>query len=101
MNILRPRKRQSIPGLVTYQSTLHRCSRKPPLNPVCSRKPQTPCEANRLDLCKAYKGSIAEGIRVSKMKDKKIQKKDRWNGAWMKREQDGLSLHEREVVMDG
>lgn len=47
------------------------------------------------------RGATAEWIGVSKMKDKKIQSKDGWKEAQMKGEEDGLGLHEREVVTDG
>ncbi len=47
------------------------------------------------------KEPAAEGIRVSEMKDKRIQRKDGWKDAQMKGEEDGLGLHEREVVTDG
>ena len=51
--------------------------------------------------CARYiKGAIAEGIRVSEMKDKRIQSKDGCQDAQMKGEEDGLGLHEREVVTD-
>ncbi len=42
-----------------------------------------------------YKGAIADRIRVSEMRDKRKQRKDRWNDAKMKGEEDGLGLHER------
>lgn len=47
------------------------------------------------------KGAIAEGIRVREIKDKRILRKDGWNDAQMKGEEDGLGLHERELVTDG
>lgn len=44
------------------------------------------------------KGAMAEGIRVREIKDKRILRKDGWNDAQMKGEEDGLGLHERELV---
>lgn len=47
------------------------------------------------------KGAIAEGIRVSEMKDKRMQRKDGWKDAQMMGDEDGLGLNERELLMDG
>lgn len=60
---------------------------------------QTLCEANGLDLCGTYKRG--NNRRVCQTEDKRILRKDGWNDAQMIGEEDGLGLHERELVTDG